>query len=38
MKKIYFAGKFTLEKDDNLSLSEKLVNDFRSIILCDLKN
>ncbi len=37
MKKIYFAGKFTLEKDDNLSLSEKLVNDFRSIILCDSK-
>lgn len=37
MKKIYFAGKFTLEKNDNLSLSEKLVNDFRSIILGDSK-
>lgn len=37
MKKIYFAGKFTIEKDDNLSLPEKLVNDFRSIILGDPK-
>lgn len=37
MKKIYFAGKFNLLKDDNLSLEEKLVNDFRSKILGDSK-
>lgn len=33
MKKIYFAGKFNLLKDDNLTLEERLVNDFRSKIL-----
>lgn len=33
MKSIYFAGKFNLLKDNNLSLEERLVNDFRSKIL-----
>lgn len=37
MKRIYFAGKFNLLKDKNLSLQERLVNDFRSIILNDSK-
>ena len=37
MKKIYFAGKFNLLKDNNLTLEEKLVNDFRSKILGDSK-
>ena len=37
MKKIYFAGKFNLIKDKGLSLSERLVNDFRSLILGDSK-
>lgn len=37
MKKIYFAGKFNLKKDKSLPLSERLVNDFRSIILGDSK-
>lgn len=36
-KKIYFAGKFNLSKDKNLPLHERLVNDFRSIILKDAK-
>ena len=33
LKKIYFAGKFNLLKDKNLPLEERLVNDFRAIIL-----
>ncbi len=33
MKKVYFAGKFSLLKNNNLSLEERLVNDFRAIIL-----
>lgn len=33
MKKIYFAGKFNLIKDNNLTLEERLVNDFRSKLL-----
>lgn len=33
MKKIYFAGKFNLLKDKSLPLEERLVNDFRAIIL-----
>ena len=33
MKKIYFAGKFNLLKDRKLSLEERLLNDFRAIIL-----
>lgn len=33
MKKIYFAGKFNLLPDDNLTLEERLINDFRSKIL-----
>lgn len=33
MKKIYFAGKFNLIKNDNLTLQEKLINDYRSFIL-----
>lgn len=37
MKKIYFAGKFNLKKDNNLTLAEKLVDDFRSKILGDSK-
>lgn len=37
MKKIYFAGKFNLIKDKKKPLSERLVNDFRSIILGDSK-
>lgn len=36
MKKIYFAGKFNIEKG-NLSLSERLTNDYRSKILGDSK-
>lgn len=35
MKRIYFAGKFNLIKDNNLSLEKRLVNDFRSKILGD---
>lgn len=37
MKRVYFAGKFNLLKDKTLSLSERLVNDFRSILLGDSK-
>ncbi len=37
MKKIYFAGKFSLKKDNKLTLAEKLVDDFRSKILGDAK-
>lgn len=37
MKKVYLAGKFKMLKDSNLSLSERLVNDFRSILLGDAK-
>lgn len=37
MKKIYFAGKFNLLKNNNLTLEERLVNDFRSKILGDSK-
>lgn len=33
MKKIYFAGKFNIVKDNNLPLEQRLENDFRSIIL-----
>ncbi len=33
MKKVYLAGKFNLIKNNDLSLSEKLVNDFRAILL-----
>lgn len=33
MKKVYFAGKFNLIKDNNLTLEERLVNDFRSKLL-----
>lgn len=33
MKKIYFAGKFNLIKNNALSLEERLINDFRSKIL-----
>lgn len=33
MKKIYFAGKFSLIKDNTLTLEQRLKNDFRSIIL-----
>lgn len=32
-KRVYFAGKFNLLKDKNKTLSERLVNDYRSIIL-----
>lgn len=37
MKKIYCAGKFNLKKDKFLSLSDRLVNDFRAILLGDSK-
>ena len=37
MKKVYFAGKFNLLKDKNLSLSNRLINDFRSLLLGDSK-
>jgi len=33
MKKIYFAGKFNLIKGDSLTLEQKLVNDYRSLLL-----
>lgn len=33
MKKIYFAGKFNLIKDNALTLEDRLVNDFRSKLL-----
>lgn len=33
MKKIYFAGKFNLLKDKTKTLEERLINDYRSIIL-----
>lgn len=33
MKKIYFASKFNLLKDKKLPLEQRLVNDFRAIIL-----
>ena len=35
MKKVYIAGKFNIIKNNNLSLSDRLVNDFRSILLKD---
>ena len=35
MRKVYFAGKFNLINDKSLSLKERLVNDFRSILLGD---
>ena len=37
MKKIYFAGKFNLNKDKTLSLDKRLEKDFRSKILGDAK-
>ncbi len=37
MKKIYFAGKFNLIKDKSIPLCERLINDFRSLILGDSK-
>ena len=37
MKKIYFAGKFNKKKDNKLPLSERLKDDYRSIILGDPK-
>ena len=37
MEKIYFAGKFNLLKDSDLTLEQKLVNDFRSKLLGDSK-
>lgn len=33
MKKIYFAGKFNLDKNKDKSLSQRLINDYRSKIL-----
>jgi len=33
MKKIYFAGKFNLDKNKDKSLAERLINDYRSQIL-----
>lgn len=33
MKKVYFAGKFNLIKDNDKTLEERLVNDFRSKLL-----
>lgn len=33
MKKIYFAGKFNLDKNREKSLAERLINDYRSQIL-----
>ena len=35
MKRIYFAGKFKLDKDKSLLLSQRLKNDFRAKILED---
>lgn len=35
MKKIYFAGKFNLDKNKHKSLAERLINDYRSKILED---
>lgn len=37
MKKIYFAGKFNLNKNKELKLEERLKNDFRAKILGDSK-
>lgn len=37
MEKIYFAGKFNLLKDKSKTLAERLVNDYRSIILGESK-
>lgn len=37
MKKIYFAGKFNLDKDKSLSLDKRLREDFRSKILGNAK-
>ena len=37
MKKIYFAGKFNLIKNKEMSLDKRLANDFRAIILGDSK-
>ena len=33
MKKIYFAGKFNINKDKSISLADRLKDDYRSIIL-----
>lgn len=35
MKKVYIAGKFDIIKNKKMSLSERLVNDFRTILLKD---
>lgn len=37
MKKVYFAGKFNLIKDRELTLAERLVNDYRARLLGDAK-
>lgn len=37
MKKIYFAGKFNLDKNKEKSLDQRLVNDYRARILEDSK-
>lgn len=37
MKKIYFAGKFKLDKDKSIPLSQRLSQDFRAKILEDSK-
>lgn len=33
MKSVYFAGKFNKDHDESKTLSDRLINDFRSIIL-----
>ena len=35
MKKIYFAGKFKIEKDKNKNLNERLKNDYRAKLIGD---
>ena len=35
MKKIYFAGKFKIEKDKNKNLNERLENDYRAKLIGD---
>lgn len=35
MKKIYFAGKFNLDKNKEKALADRLINDYRSKILED---
>lgn len=37
MKKVYFTGKFNLNKDKTLELSERLKNDYRALLLGDSK-